>query len=160
MIRRLVNILIYSFVILLIIFFVLSIDSNLKLNILGPYKVYNVLTGSMNPNIPKGSLVIVKEVTDKDINVNDVITYRGKNSNAIITHRVVEISNDKYITKGDANETRDTHPVELRRVLGKTIYHIPYLGMIAFALRQNIFLVVGVFIVLYVAYIFLMRSRS
>ncbi|MPQ42618.1 signal peptidase I [Clostridium tarantellae] len=134
---------------------------NFKVNKIGAYKFLNVLTGSMEPNIPKESFIIVKSVDKNNISVGDVITYKAKNSNALVTHRVFCINeNNEYITKGDANEVLDLHPVEFNRVLGVVVYHIPNLGGVLLLLKENILLLVLGFIFIYFLYILFLKFRS
>ena len=64
----------------------------------------------MEPAIPTGSLVYIKEMEPKDVQVDDVIAFYGtKDAASIITHRVVEnrVLMGEFITKGDANATKD-----------------------------------------------------
>lgn len=57
-------------------------------------EVYAVLSGSMEPEYPTGSLIYVKDVPLEELEVNDVITFRmGGNTTA--THRIVEIVPDE-----------------------------------------------------------------
>lgn len=98
------------------------------------YQIYSVVTGSMEPEIPVGSMVYVKSIVPKEIKERDVIAfYGGRDVNAIITHRVVdnnEISG-QIITKGDANKTEDMNPVSYSEVIGKVEYTIPKAGELA-----------------------------
>lgn len=85
----------------------------------GAYQVRTVLTGSMRPTIPEGSLVVVTPVRLSDLRVDDVITYRiPAEDRRIVTHRIVEIkvSGDHpvVVTKGDANRDRDPWVAHLR----------------------------------------------
>lgn len=97
------------------------------------YQVYNVISGSMEPAIPTGSLVYVKSAEPADVKKDEVIAfYSAADSGAIITHRVVEnykVSGE-FITKGDANEENDPLPVDYERLLGRVSLSIPYLGEI------------------------------
>lgn len=66
------------------------------------YHVYTVISGSMEPAIPTGSLVYIKEMEPKDVQVDDVIAFYGtKDAASIITHRVVEnrVLMGEFITK-------------------------------------------------------------
>ena len=95
------------------------------------YQVYNVLTGSMDPAIPAGSLVYVKAAEPSGIEPGDVIVfYSSVDSGAIITHRVVEnhTVSGEFITKGDANAQEDPLPVEYEMLLGRVELSIPRLG--------------------------------
>ena len=65
---------------------------------------YVVLSGSMEPEIPTGSVVVV-DGRKKEWNPGDVITYRR--GNMVVTHRIVEKSEEGYCTKGDANAEED-----------------------------------------------------
>lgn len=106
------------------------------------YQVYSVDSGSMEPTIKVGSLIVVmpKDRYEKE----DIITFRdGENPSKTITHRVVEISEDvdlgliSYETKGDANEDADALPIGDNLVIGKVQFALPYLGYpIGFAKTQ------------------------
>ena len=98
------------------------------------YRAYTVISGSMEPEIPTGSLVYIKDTEPHEIQVKDVIAYYGgRDINAIITHRVMENSTAKrqFITKGDANRTQDMNPVSYSNVIGRVELTIPKLGVIA-----------------------------
>ena len=107
------------------------------------YKIFSVQSGSMSPTILTGNLVVV--MPQQDYQVNDVVTIRGENDPKVsVTHRIVEISEDKdlkltsYRTKGDANNAPDPELVRKERVIGKAMFQIPYLGyVIAFAQTQT-----------------------
>lgn len=95
------------------------------------YQVYNVVTGSMEPSIPTGSLVYAGTVDPAEVEKDDVIVfYSSVDSSAIITHRVVDnhTVSGEFITKGDANAENDPLPVEYERLLGRVALSIPYLG--------------------------------
>ena len=88
------------------------------------YQTYDVVSGSMEPEIPVGSLVLVKPASPSDIEVNDVIAFTSdKDGGAVITHRVIEIDKDgaSFITKGDANEQKDMNPVASASSLPRNI---------------------------------------
>ena len=113
------------------------------------YEFYNILTGSMEPTIPTGSLVITKSVDTKDIKVNDIITFGEGNS--VTTHRVESINkgnNLEFITKGDANEVIDPRPIEENEIFGKVILHIIGLGYVIGFIQKNIILSIVIAIVL------------
>ena len=66
------------------------------------YDIYTVISGSMEPAIPTGSLIYTKEIPPKEVKKEDVIAfYRGTDSGAIVTHRVVknQTVSGKFITK-------------------------------------------------------------
>lgn len=95
-------------------------------------QVYSVISGSMEPEYPVGSLIYVKDVDPSQIQVNDVITYVLPNDMPS-THRVIGIDkqNQLFYTKGDANKTEDGAPVHFRNLIGKPVFTIPLLGYVA-----------------------------
>lgn len=100
-------------------------------------QVYSVISGSMEPEYPVGSLTYVNKVDPSEIKVNDVITYVLPNDMPS-THRVVRIDeeNKLFYTKGDANETEDGAPVHFNNLVGKPVFKIPYLGYIAYYIQH------------------------
>ena len=100
------------------------------------YQVYGVLTGSMVPTYPVGSLIYVKETSPNDLELRDVITFSS--GKTIVTHRIIEIVRDennpsqlKFRTKGDANNDPDASLVGPADIIGKVEFGIPHLGTIA-----------------------------
>lgn len=100
------------------------------LNLPGGLKLYVVQTGSMAPTIPTGSIVLVKP--QSSYKPGEVITFGSPQKS--FTHRIVEVLETGYITKGDANPSADSNPVEKGKVLGRVIFSAPLLGYpVAFA---------------------------
>lgn len=98
------------------------------------YHIYSVVSGSMEPEIPAGSMVYIKEAAPEDMNKDDVIAFYGAgDSGAIITHRVVEnrVVMGEFITKGDANQTEDMNPVPYDNFIGKVTLSVPKAGQAA-----------------------------
>jgi signal peptidase I len=99
---------------------------------------YTVLTGSMTPTYPAGTLVIVKPTDVQQIRIGDVVTYQiSSNQPAVVTHRVIQIVEPttasgtvSFITKGDANSLPDASPVKPVQVRGVVWYAVPYLGWV------------------------------
>ena len=91
-----------------------------------------VLSGSMEPKISVGSMVIVQEVDPNDLEVGDIITYKISDT-TLVTHRIVSIDQDaqQIVTKGDANDVIDGEPVSFSNVVGKLFISIPFLGYIS-----------------------------
>lgn len=100
-------------------------------------QVYSVISGSMEPEYPVGSLIYVKEVDPSEIKVADVITYVLP-SETPSTHRVVRIDeeNQLFYTKGDANKTEDGAPVHFKNLIGTPVFKIPYLGYVAYYIQH------------------------
>ncbi|ATD71616.1 MULTISPECIES: signal peptidase I [Gordonia] len=97
---------------------------------------YTVLTGSMEPDYPPGTLIVVKPRPADEIGVGDVITYQIRSgSPEVITHRVIEVTRDddgepRFITQGDANGGADEDPVRPVQVRGTLWYSAPYFGWV------------------------------
>lgn len=96
----------------------------------GNYKVYTVLSGSMEPSIGTGSVVIVKP--QGEYRVGDIVTAASGDPKTPVTHRITEIveENDQtaFITKGDANENSDMDARERESIIGKVLFSIPLVG--------------------------------
>ena len=103
----------------------------------GNYKLLVVLSGSMEPTIKTGSIVVVKP--QSSYQTGDVITFSEKNNPKITTtHRVFGINDGGFITKGDANNSTDSARVATGQIIGKTIFSVPYLGYpVSFAKTQQ-----------------------
>lgn len=131
-IKKIWNIATTAAVTLVVIFAVLLVGVRLF-----GVQVYSVISGSMEPKYPVGSLIYVKEVEASEIEVGDVITYALPNEMPS-THRVVRIDEDShcFYTKGDANETEDGAPVHFEKLIGTPVFHIPYLGYIAYYIQH------------------------
>lgn len=98
---------------------------------------YVVLSGSMEPTYHVGSLIYVKDVDYKELQVGDAITFM-LSEDTVATHRIIEVLVDeedpetiRYFTKGDANDSPDGSSVHYKNVIGKPVFTIPYLGYIS-----------------------------
>ena len=99
---------------------------------------YTILTSSMEPGLPPGTLVIVKPIDAQDIKIGTVVTYQLESGKPdVVTHRVVEIQGPTepggdpgFITKGDANSEPDAKPVMTVQVRGAVWYSVPYIGWV------------------------------
>ena len=98
---------------------------------------YVVLSGSMEPTYPVGSLIYVKPVDYQELQVGDPITYM-LNEDTVVTHRIIEVLADeedpdtiRYFTKGDANEAADGTSVHYKNIIGKPVFSVPYLGYVS-----------------------------
>lgn len=94
---------------------------------------YTVLSGSMEPTYHTGSLIYVKKVKPEEVKVGQPITFVLNEDLLVATHRVVEIDkeNQRFCTKGDANENADGAPVHFKNLIGVPVFTIPYLGYVA-----------------------------
>lgn len=92
-----------------------------------------VLTGSMVPVLNPGDMIFDKEVSQQDIKVGDIITFRK--DTILITHRVESIEENSgeiaFKTKGDANNVCDEDLVYKDMIIGTFAFRIPYGGYIS-----------------------------
>jgi len=99
--------------------------------ITGNFNTKIVLSGSMEPAIHIGSVVVIKP--SEDYKIGDIITF-GKDTKTDVptTHRIIEMRAEAgkmiFQTKGDANENADAREVKESEVIGKVLFSIPYLG--------------------------------
>lgn len=100
-------------------------------------QVYSVLSGSMEPEYPVGSLIYVKAVDYKELKVGDPITFL-LDEDTVVTHRIIEVLVDeedpntiRYFTQGDANDVPDGASVHYKNIVGKPVFSIPYLGYVS-----------------------------
>ena len=98
---------------------------------------YVVLSGSMEPTYPVGSLIYVKSTDYKQLKVGDPITFLVS-EDTVATHRIIEVLPDKddpntirYFTQGDANDAPDGSSVHYKNIIGKPVFSIPYLGYVS-----------------------------
>ncbi|PUB25444.1 signal peptidase [Promicromonospora sp. AC04] len=98
---------------------------------------YVVLTDSMEPSLPAGTLVVSRPVEPEQIRTGSVITYQLRSGQEqLVTHRVVGIGTTvggerTYVTQGDSNDVPDAQPVRDVQVRGAAWYRVPYLGHVA-----------------------------
>ncbi len=113
-----------TFFIFLIIPAILFTLITSRTNFILGIRSFDVLTGSMEPKIPVGSIVFTME--KKVYQVGDVVTF--KRNNITVTHRIVGVKNNQFQTKGDANKAFDPQLVNRSDVIGVDIFILPYLG--------------------------------
>ena len=101
----------------------------------------SITSGSMWPELKKGDLILIKGIDNKEeINIGDVIVY--SNVKGFTIHRVIEMNKDSLVTKGDANNVKDS-PVKYEEVVGKALtinnksFRIPFLGMIGLFINKS-----------------------
>lgn len=121
-------------------------------------KTYVIISGSMEPDLNIGDIVIAKDTNKEELKVGDIICFRQGQS--VITHRISEIietSDDiEYKTKGDNNNSQDSGTITEKLIEGKVINKIPYLGNLSLILQQKVFII---FIVV-IFYIYLIQTNA
>ncbi len=123
-------------------------------------QIYSVLSGSMEPEYPVGSLIYVKSTDPEELQIGDVITFRA-GEETVVTHRIAEIKKDnnapehvgyetvqdasgvsalsddlQFVTKGDANPSNDIGTVTPEMIIGKPVFRIPYLGYVSIYIQR------------------------
>lgn len=100
-----------------------------------------IISGSMEPEIDIGDIVIVQAIEPEEVRVGDVIQFREIEQDIRINHRVIEILEDErglplFITKGDANRNPDSDPVIAEQLMGKVVQIVPKVGWVTIMLRS------------------------
>ncbi len=134
---------------------------------IGGYCPLIVLTGSMEPQIKDGDLIIVRQIDGEDVEVGDVIAFFDpeSTSNSVLTHRVMEVLSENgslsFRTKGDANNTEDRIAVSADKLVGIYKTRIPGAGNIAMFMQSTAGLVICVILplILFVGYDVIRRRR-
>lgn len=131
---------------------------------------YAILTGSMQPKLPPGTLVVVRPVDPRTIGVGDVVTYQLQSGRpTVVTHRVVAqgVRHDgelMFRTKGDANRVPDEKWVRAVQIRGRLWYAIPLLGypveLISGVQRQLVVYLIVAGLLGYAAYMFVSAARD
>lgn len=144
--KKIIKVISNILTVFVIILSLLLLTPNVLLNF--GINCFVVLSGSMEPVIDTGSIVMVNS-RDKDVEVGDIILYRIENTNVV--HRIIRVTDeDTYITKGDNNESEDFSPVSAVQIYGKAMempwgWCIPYAGYVSNWLQTNrLYLVVGI----------------
>ena len=99
---------------------------------------YTILTSSMEPGLPAGTLVIVAPTEPEEIRMGAVLTYQLESGEpTVVTHRVVSIQGENlpgagrtFVTKGDANAAADELPVTEAQIRGTVWYSVPWIGWV------------------------------
>jgi len=90
-----------------------------------------VFSGSMEPGLKLGSVVVTRPVEAEEIKAGDIITFYSPLNERLMSHRVVAAGHGSgwhFQTKGDANEDADPLVVPAENVVGKVCLHLPYFG--------------------------------
>lgn len=103
-----------------------------------------VMTGSMEPAIEGKELIIIDR--QEKYSVGDIVTYKD-DDNFIVTHRIVNINDKEFISKGDKNNINDEKQ-QINKIYGKVIFHSKFLGIVILYILKPVLL-------LYLAYFIL-----
>ena len=101
-----------------------------KLTGFTPFKVFIVSSGSMEPVLKTGSVVVT--IPQSEYKIADIVTFTaGPDKKATTTHRIVGIGGGTIRTAGDANNQPDTALVNTGKIVGRVVLSVPYLGFLA-----------------------------
>lgn len=109
--------------------------------IAGLFPVYpvTIMSGSMEPLVYAGDVVIIEKADAAQMKKGDIVQYWAKD--IFIIHRIIDIDKLEdqtvYITKGDNNNVRDTEPVTAEQIKGKVIATVPKLGLLTYWIRSR-----------------------
>ena len=133
-----------------------ALDQDPNKTFLG-YRAYNILSGSMEPELSIGDLVVVKAIQAEELQNGDIVTYYPTdNEGTTVTHRVVStMLRDGQVvieTKGDAVEQSDPL-IYGEAVIGVVVFHIPLLGAAIAWIQNHLVLSAGAVVVLLAAWL-------
>jgi signal peptidase len=104
-----------------------------------PIRPFVIATGSMEPVIYAGDMVLVKRIDIDELKEGDIIQYEKEN--IYIFHRIIDIVEEEneitYKTMGDNNSIPDPEPVKIGSVKGKVVYTIPKAGWPTLLLKSR-----------------------
>ena len=128
------------------------------------YKPFIVLSGSMETELYKGDLAIVKRIDPKELKVQDIIAFREE-KNRVVTHRIVEINTEngevRFTTKGDNNNKNDDGFVKFDQVEGRYVCKIKGLGSVVLVMQKPLTLItiLGLIVIFGVLWIVLGNNK-
>lgn len=100
-----------------------------------------VVSGSMEPTLEIGDLLIIHE--QKKYDIDNIVTFQG--DTRLVTHRVVEVAGSLYTTKGDSNNVNDTPQTAITEIQGKMVLRLRGIGNIVFFLKSPFGMLVVIF---------------
>lgn len=108
-----------------------------------------VVSGSMEPVFHENDMIIYQEHAKEDYELGDIVVYvrdKGTEDEILITHRLIGISEEQLITKGDANTISDK-PVRWEQLVGRVVFLIPGIGKLVDFLRSPLGIVISVLLI-------------
>ena len=137
--RRIFSAILVGFIAIIGTLFIVSFVSrgNNQANSIFGVSAYVVLSDSMAPRFSSGDIIIIAQVNPTDLNEGDIITFISRDPltfGEIITHQIEDIIEVNgllnFITKGINLNSIDSTPVSEQEILGRFVFHIPYLGFL------------------------------
>lgn len=125
---------------------------NKDLTTVGGYGMLEVVSGSMEPNLHVGDIIVIN-TSDKDYKAGDIVTFRDREG-SFVTHRIIAIVEQQVITQGDHNNTEDD-AIFMDDIVGKYKFKISGGGIFLAALKSPLTIimifVIGMLICVYVS---------
>jgi signal peptidase len=128
----------------IVIIFLIAIAAYLFISPEMGWRVDTVMSGSMEPHLKVGGVVVTRPVDTADIKKGDIITFSSPLNGKLTSHRVVDIEPTtplRFWTKGDTNEEPDPFIVTAENLAGKVFFYIPYFGYVTTFLKSFLGLV-------------------
>ena len=155
-IMRIVNpILIILFIICVTLFIKKILFNEKNPSFLG-FRTFIIASGSMEPKLNVGDMVIIKETKQEKIKKDDIITFKEEDKETTVTHRIIEVIEKdgmvKYRTKGDNNNTADSYLVPYDNIEGVYQFKIGKIGA-AILKSQNIIAIIGIITFFYILFV-------
>jgi signal peptidase len=96
------------------------------------WQLQAVLSGSMEPTYPVGSLLVVAPIDASEVEPGMALVFEDPAAaGRIVTHRVIALAPGgslQFVTQGDANARPDPIPVPARMVRGRVLWQVNHLG--------------------------------
>ncbi len=152
-IKKIISIFIYIIIIpIIVINITLIVKSFIKSSKIPDfigYKNFVIVSESMEPTIMVGDAIFVKKVPEKEIKINDIISFHD--GECINTHRIVGVSEENgikmYRTKGDNNRGEDKEKVSYSQIEGKYLFKINNFGNLIKVLQSKVTLAILILLV-------------
>lgn len=152
-IKKIISIFIYIIIIpIIVINITLIVKSFIRPNKIPDfigYKNFVIVSESMEPTIMVGDAIFVKKVPEKEIKINDIISFHD--GECINTHRIVGVSEENgikmYRTKGDNNRGEDKEKVSYSQIEGKYLFKINNFGNLIKVLQSKVTLAILILLV-------------
>ena len=113
------------------------------------WRVGAVVSGSMEPSMHAGDVMITRPVDPGEVEVGDVVLFKPTQGESFVAHRVIAITQEpdlRFVTKGDANNARDPNPVSTGELEGILFLNVPYLYLLFTLIRTplGLLLTIGI----------------
>lgn len=159
--KKILKILPNVLLIMLVAYIVLMKICPEKINKFLGYQTFVILTDSMEPVIPTGSAVLVKNLKDdEEPKEGDIVSFRVDRlgEDAVFTHyycgtETEEDGSTRYLTQGATAERPDDYITHRQDIIGTYVFHIPYVGRIVLFLKSPFALIeLGIIMIIMIIY--------